>query len=280
MTISITIPELNSTSTKDKIVSILSRKWPLTPNEIYKTLQREYSCEMSYQAAHKIITLLQEEGIITKNGKGLSLNKDWISKVRQFSNTLSEVYANNKMDPENFSGSIHLTFNSMIELGKFLINEYFLKFPNEKNKDCICFWKHHYPITGISETEHENLKKVFTDHMHYGFAKENTFLDRYFASYLTGMGKKNLTGVNFSTTIDTFVQGDFICQVYFESKYYQEFEKMCEETKAQKEVDLPKLFELCAKKTEINVLITKNASLADKLREEAEKVYKENKRRK
>jgi len=277
MTINITMPELNSTSTKDKVISILSRTWPLTTKEIYNALQREYGCEISYQAVHKLISQLQTDGVMVKNGKGLAISKDWISKVKNFGNVLDSKYSNGEIDYENFNGSIHLTLNNFVDLGRFLINDFFIKFPNEKNKDCVCFWKHHYPATGVSDVEHENMKKIFSTHVHYGLSKCDTFLDKYFGNYLTGLGKKNMCGVDFTTTIDTFIMGDFICHVYFEPSFYKEVEAIYDSAKSQDDVDFAKIFEIVSKKTEINVLITRNASLADKLREEAKEIFGEDK---
>ncbi len=277
MTINITMPELNSTSTKDKVISILSRKWPMSTKEIYNALQREYGVEISYQAVHKIISQLQNDDVMIKNGRDLEISREWISKVKKFSNSLDSKYSNGEIDYENFNGSLHLKLNNFVELGRFLINDYFTKFPNEDNKDCVCFWKHHYPATGVSDTEHENMKKIFAEHVHYGISKCDNFLDVYFGNYLTGLGKRNISGAEFSTGIDTFIMGDFICQVYFEPGFYKEVEKLYENTQSQDGMDFSKLLELTSKKTEINVLITKNASLADMMRGEAKGIFEKSK---
>lgn len=280
MTINITIPQANAKgkSTKDLIISVLSKKWPLSAKEIYNILQREYGAEVTYQAVHKILNELQEEKILEKNGKSYQINKEWIGQVRKFGSELEDNYSNgNVIDYESLN-SLHLTFNNYIEFGRFLINEYFTNFPNKEEKDCACFWKHHYPITGVSDTEHKNMKKIFSNQVHYGIAKENTFLDNLFASYLTGLGKKNICGVNFSLSTDTFIIGNFICQVIFEPDYYKKIERLYRNIKSIEEVDFTKLFEYSSINTEINVLITKNPSLADKLRGEARRLYKENKK--
>jgi hypothetical protein len=280
MTINVTIPQLNNNtkSTKDKTISLLSQKWPLNAKQIYNALQREHGAEVSYQAVHKLLHELQEEKILEKNGKNYQISKGWIQQVKRFGGELENNYLKGTAVDYESLNSLHLTFNNYVEFGKFLVNEYFTNFPNKEKKDCVCFWKHCYPLAGISDVEHKNMKKVFSNNVHYGIAKNNTFLDNLFASYLGGLGKRNICGVDFSLHADTFIMGDFICQVIFEPTYYKKMEQIYKNVKSVDAIDFTKLFEFASEKTEINALITKNASLADKLREEARKIYEENKK--
>jgi len=119
------IPQLNTkqNTTKDAIISILSQEWPLSTKEIYSRTQRELSLNVSYQAIHKTIKQLEENGIISKAGLKYELNIDWISNIKKFSTNLEKLYNKEGMiydiDPD-FKGTIKLEFNDFSVLSVFI----------------------------------------------------------------------------------------------------------------------------------------------------------------
>src|SRR3989344_7743488 len=96
---SITWAKVNSkASSKDKIISILSKQWPLTSKEIFERLKREYAQETTYQAAHKTIQELVNENILEKDGNKYGLSKIWIMSNQQFFAETAKLYQNNKQN--------------------------------------------------------------------------------------------------------------------------------------------------------------------------------------
>ncbi|MFH1586658.1 MAG: hypothetical protein ABID38_02280 [Candidatus Diapherotrites archaeon] len=278
MTINITLPEMKSASNKDKIISILSRKWPLTTKEIYNALQREYGVEISYQAVHKIIVQLQNEGVMVKNGKDLEINKEWIKSVNKFGNELEQIYSNpkSKINFEN-SRPLNLKFNKFMELARFLVNDFFIQFPNPEKKNAVCFMRHAFGAIGASDVEHDNFKKMFSYCNHYGINAKDTFLDNWNANYLAKLGKKSTTGTKFSCKEDTFIQGDYIGETYYEMGFITDVDNYYSSIKNAKDISVEEYFEkILNKPTEINVILTKNPYLADKLRQEAEDIWGKN----
>ena len=83
------LPKLSAAkSTKDQIISLLSENWPLSAKEIYNRLQREQASEITYQAVHKTLGEMSEEGILTKEEKGYRISDSWIKNLKEFSNCL------------------------------------------------------------------------------------------------------------------------------------------------------------------------------------------------
>jgi len=263
---------LDSPRTKDQIIATLSEEWPLTAKEIYNRLQRKYSFTRSYQAAHKMVQLMCSENMLSKNEHKFTLNKEWLKKFGDYLKTLESSQGKDN------NGIETLTFNTYNELAKFLVNEFTLnpkRYPNPENKDCMCKWHHAWPIIGMSDTEHLKLKKAFSETTHYCVTESTTFLDRMTMDYVQKMGKKNIISKTFPAQIDTFVQGDYIMQVYFPKEFLEEMEQVFKKTKSEKELSVADLIEFGSKSHKIKATIFKNQELADTLKEEARKLYKE-----
>ena len=276
MTLNITLPQLNSNtkSTKDKIISVLSNKWPLSAKELYNILQREHGAEVSYQAVHKILNELQEEKILEKNGKSYQISKEWIQQVKRFGSELEENYTNGKkIDFEHFE-SMHLVFDSFMELARFIINDYFQKFPTPTGKESVCYWRHAFGIIGMSETEYNNLKKMFSETTHYGICRSDSFIDKWFSEYYKKINKRCVTGIDYPFHDETYVFGDFICFAFFPKEFTKKIDKFYATMKEANSETLQKYSEiLLNEKVKIDVLITKNPTLANFMREYAVKAY-------
>jgi hypothetical protein len=258
-----------NSSTKDNIIKILSQKQPIGAKGIHHKLKREYAATTSYQATHKTLGEMVKEETLEKSDEGYKINKEWIDNLKNFSNSFDY----NRVDLENLN-SLMITFSNFIDFGKFLVNEFF-NFPNEKNKDSTCVWKHHYPMIGASNTEHINMKKTMERTTHYGICQNNTFLDKYFGRYTSKLGKKNVYNTKVLIRDDVFVTGDFILQAMFDPEYYQKLQKMYKITKSEKDIDLPKIFEIMSTKTEIIIFINKNPELAEVLRRKSKHKHDE-----
>ena len=103
MTTNTTLPQISKQkSTKDIIISILSREWPLSAKRIYNKVVSEEGRPVSYQAVHKIIKGMENEGLLIKQGKEYLLNSEWIGGVKKFASSLETAYSNdNKIDFKN-----------------------------------------------------------------------------------------------------------------------------------------------------------------------------------
>lgn len=258
---------MRQSSTKGQIIHILSEEPALTVKEIYNRAVRQFSYSGSYQAVHKAVKELILEGVLQKTGAKINISYGWARKAGDFSKKLESSFRE-KGNEESIS---NFTFGSYIEFGKFIVNS-FLGYPNPEKKDCLCFWKHAYPLAGVSQEEHELMKQKFHETTHYAVCNSDTFLDRMTQDYVSKLGKKAVTG-RISTRLDTFVTGDYVMQAYFPPEFENEFEELYRKTKSEKDLDMQRLFEFGCKKHEIKAVIFKNKGLADKLRQEAKGLF-------
>jgi len=264
-------------SAKKNIIFLLSQEWPLGVKEIHSKLERQ-GITVSYQAVHKAVGELVDQGILGKRGSEFQLNEDWIQSNKQFFEKLGKDYENKAFT--DLEKPIYLSFDSLQALQKFLANDFYVKYPNPERKNCACVWKHAYFSVGATEREINNLRKFLTLTRHYALTKYDTALDRFFSDFFTKLGKECYTNVRIPVKNDTFVQGDFVCQIFFPEEILSEWHKIYSKYSKLDEKTLDELFKLIGKKTEINVLIVKNASFADKIRKDCERIIEKLKKKK
>ncbi|MFH1224671.1 MAG: hypothetical protein V1676_02600 [Candidatus Diapherotrites archaeon] len=270
------LPVANGRGTRELVVSLLGSEWPLGTKEIFSRLKRTYAFEGTYQAVHKAVSQALQEGVLSREGKGYALSREWIGKVKQMGSDLDSNYSGNgnKIDPNNFEGSAHLKFDNFLEFTKWLVNEYSMKFPNPEKKNCICIWEHAYSIIGATNEEHENLKKLFAQELHYGLCRNDTFMDRWCSDYVSRLGKKCVTGYNYSAGNDTFIQGDFIMFVFVPPEFKNSMDALYKKIKCADDIDMNEYFDTVLKpKVDVHALIVKNPALAEKFRREAKAAY-------
>jgi len=93
MTLSLTIPLLEKpSSVKDMAFSILMHEFPLSLMKTLHAINKQYNRSFSFQAVRKAVLQLVEEGVLVKEGKEFSVNKEWIIKVIKFGNILQKQY--------------------------------------------------------------------------------------------------------------------------------------------------------------------------------------------
>ncbi|QQR92507.1 MAG: hypothetical protein IPJ89_05165 [Candidatus Iainarchaeum archaeon] len=98
---------------RDQLLVILSEDFPLTVKELYGRISRQ-GHEVSYQAVHKVVVQLQQEGIIEKKGKGLQLNHEWIHRVKDYAFNVDMAYTGGKKYtlPKTFSKPFTIVFDN------------------------------------------------------------------------------------------------------------------------------------------------------------------------
>jgi ubiquinone/menaquinone biosynthesis C-methylase UbiE len=78
--------------TRDKIILILSRKYPLTARKIHNKLKTNYNIDISFQAVYKFLQEMVNDGILFRDGKDYSINVTWLESMRNFFDEICEKY--------------------------------------------------------------------------------------------------------------------------------------------------------------------------------------------
>jgi HAD superfamily hydrolase (TIGR01490 family) len=267
--------EFEEKTTKQNILEILIKEWPLTAKEIYIRLKRDYQSSFTYQAMHKTIELLIKKGVLVKHDHQYYINIDWINKIENIVNEIKSGYSrkakaygiksySREGDMENF---VFTSYGDAEKYRKDLQKEYILK-PNPKHP--YCSMSHHYKSPLIYSEKSLDILKLIAESITpcYMLVKGNTPLDHWCANYyMNNPLVKIKTGMNFSDECETMVIGDVIVQTYVPSEIQSYTEDAYQKTKKISQLNIPLFFkEVYDKKVDTRMVTIKNAHLAEQIR--------------
>ena len=70
-------------SSKNLVLKTLFFEWPLTAKEIYSRVSKNLNKDVSYQAIHKMINSLLEEGVLAKQDNKYVVSLDWVKQNKE-----------------------------------------------------------------------------------------------------------------------------------------------------------------------------------------------------
>lgn len=274
MTLEIILPETKeSKGIKDLIISILTNNYPLTLKKIHNQIKKKYVVRVSYQAVHKAVNELISKGIIEKKKKEYKLNIEWIRNIKDFCGKLEKNYKSkfSLKEPGNF------TVNTIWELYLIFIDLFKSDIFKASNKS-ICFIGNIMlnPQIG-SKKEIDDLKELSKKYKWFIISRNNSLLDRIWKTYWEKLGAKVKMGAKIFTnpSIDTFVVGDFIVQIFHNKKINENTRKFVKKVKKPSDIKIGSLHDLYFKNYgKIHVVTTKNEKLATLLRRKVEALFR------
>ncbi|MFH1224666.1 MAG: hypothetical protein V1676_02575 [Candidatus Diapherotrites archaeon] len=266
-------------STKEVVVSILAKEFPLSAKEIHGRLMRQHSSEISYQAVHKLLSQMEEEGMLSLADKKYSLGIDWIKNLKKFSTGLEDAYLNNGKN--NFDNiwekeSASLSFDCLSDFSRFIVYR-FHNAPNPKNKPGVCRWWSAWPTFPFSEEDYIQARKNIKRTKFYLVARNNTAVDRMIASNYADLGAKIKLGVESSFSPEVVVYGDYVGYVYLPARLKRDWYRISTIARTFAQLKLGKLFgRLFKGKTEkFRIDIHRDPEVTDQIREETIALFKE-----
>lgn len=259
---------------KKEIILLLSETWPLSVKEIFSSVSRN-GFSGSYQAVHKALKELENDGIVVHRNKKYLLSDDWIHSLNDFAFNLKDKYANNlskSLDNQNFS------FNTIHDCDVFLLNSMHKILSNNKSekKPLLALqWSHAWIPLFISRKEYSEIAEAFKLVDCYSLVKGNSSIDTWCADFWRKQGMKVKLNCDIASPVEMIAVGDYVLQVFYSQKIKNDMNKFYSKVKSVKALDLNELFEkVFEKKTEINVTINKNPSLAEQLKKETMSYFK------
>jgi hypothetical protein len=283
MTVKLLLPELGSSdvSVKDAIISILVQGKPLSAKSIHREIIKTWGLNVSYQGVHKAINGLADSGVIYKSGSTYDLNKKWISKLKDFIYKIDDSYGSslelNVPKEENEITRKH--FNTQraypIELAKFFNKP---EVNRSKKKRFALMIHMQWPLD-FSFQDFKLLSFIGQSQNTSVICQSDLPFDKWVADQYRRAGMRVKTGVKMDLKEEVYISDDYIIQ----GRWTPETRKLYDEVYANISdlVDLFKQYvreKLSGSKVDMTVTITKNAALADLLRNQALSYFKEGKK--
>ena len=265
-------------STKQKIISILSERWPLSAKQIYENLKKHYSANISYQAIHKMIKELEEEKLVERKESNYQLNINWIQQSKKTFEYVEKQYLkNNKISiPKDFSGTIEIEWDSFTDLCVSTAELLLSRQLAEGSDDPSFIITMEYGWWAF-KFKFEHLYLLYDMVKHNPKAKNiirtKTPYGEWIAKQYTRVGGISAPiGTKLDIEGDVFVQGNCIVQVKYDEetkklmeKYYNKWHNLEESFMEFGLKPEPKIY--------ATMRITKNKEMADFVRKQLSKVF-------
>jgi len=206
----------NKKSIKNLIMELLFQKWPLTARQVYYELKKK-GANITYQAVHKSLLELQEQGLLTKNKFSYQINPLWLKDFSSRISMLENQYYKKNIMKLGKNVQI-LTFNTIQDVLDFVLSSINTDLYGLSNELVLLANKSYiFPLTSNHKAQ---IKKFQQKHTIYILISKNTLIDRLAKHYLQSLGINANIGVNIRYPISLFVYGD--CIVYIHTIFSKE----------------------------------------------------------
>ena len=274
--LNISLPQLDKPKkAKDLIISILSMKPPLSSKKIYNEVKRRFGYSITYQAIHKTILQLLEEGVLVKEDMEYSINMQWIDEVSNFAEKLKESYEQKEKYPDGIIDMQTTDNMQMIIFNNFLSAETFnMKILdrycfNPRNKEPCCAHIQHVKRPVFQSGDAYETLRIFKKckTKKYILVRGNGFLDKWSADFFKDIAGY-LLGIDVAKDYETYILGDTVTQLYIPPEISKKLDFLYANTKRIEDLKMPEVYtDIYERKCKAQLLIFKNPELAEQLRQ-------------
>lgn len=275
MALEIVLPFGDKDSIKNLVFSILVTESSLSLITLTNLIRKRYGKQVTFQAVRKAALQLVEAGVLIKEEKFFSINKEWVKESKAF---IDELYQkvnrkNSSKSTESLGGDVSVfTFNSLNEMMKFwqnLIDEWYRKF-SEKDYAYNCYQAAHL-WEGLlhSDEEHSIMRQLKTKGIKsYIFTTGNTPLDKQIVNFYKKLGiRTNISPSSSSFDKSYYVgtYGDLVVQSRYPEELVKLLDSFFKRNKSLSDLDLADLSEIVNKKIEVKLTVIKDINMAKQI---------------
>ena len=221
-----------SNSTKEIIIELLSRDWPLSARKIYLKLTKEHLLSLSYQATHKALKELVEKNVLEKDRDGYKLGEEWIKGLGEFSGRMKNEY-DRVQNLQEIKSLQKIVFSKHADFAKFTV-DFWKGLAKSGKKIQITFHYRHVPYPFIlSGEDFETVKKIMPKMNWTILSRHTSPMDRGCAKYWRKMGVRVKLGVDIATDTMMVVTNEYIMNVFLPEKSNRLWDKLFTSTNAE-----------------------------------------------
>ena len=259
---------------KSALIHQLSHTFPQSIKQLHQHLTREMGRDITYQAVHKAVQELKNEGVILKTNEGWQLNTQWIENQGQFIRKTKQRYGEqtNRYDidlknsgPQRFEFDNHTDFS--VETAKLVANNVLCQHGETAYWIMEYGWwtlKFHFNHLVLLH----KLMKSSPRSCH--LVQKKTPFGIWAQKQYEKVGGIGIIGKDLGLNDDFLIQGDWILQIHFQPEDRKTIEKYWKKWKnledCYKEFGLKK-----EPKMSIIATLNKNQEMAQYLSTQVEK---------
>ncbi|NTV23185.1 MAG: hypothetical protein HGA85_02300 [Nanoarchaeota archaeon] len=279
--------DTDKSSTRDKIVILLSLTPGLNTKQINSLLKKQYSLSVTYQAIHKTLKQMMTDGVLVNMEKGYFLNPEWIGELSHFVEKYNSLSVNKESTVKTYTISEDLQTIEIDNLPdaealfhKFR-EEYFDNIAKYSEEDrVLCMQSPHLMVALMTPS----AEYVFMDRLiktktkHYTLSRGDTMVDKWIAKFYNsreGQPYKMKTGADCSSIIEVWIYPDKLIECFFPGKFWAALNTLYHQIKRIEDINYNTLIETynTLQGERIKFVIHKDKSLIKLGREETLKQF-------
>lgn len=260
---------------KEAILDLLANEWPLTIKQINRRLGKKYGLQVTYQAVYKTIKQLLSQEMLLQKKDAYELSLSWIQKQKRKIEALETNYLTKTgLFSKNKTS---FQFETLYDFFNFIVDAiYRRRFAQIRLGTSIALFQHMWWFLAFEKENVDKLKAISSRSKTFILCRNDSKVDKWLKSLFLKAGvRKVRLNSGFVQGPDTLIQGEIIFQVFFSPELKKLIHETYEKTRNINDlIESGFLEKLFYKKGKINVLINRDLSLANQLREEALKEFK------
>jgi len=255
--------------TKAQIMEIIKQEKQINAKKIFNRLGKHYNSPITYQATHKILKKMLEEGLLVKEELEYKINPEWVEELGEYLTELveAEVPSARKIISQLDRGqTVQFTVKKEIHMARFLLD--FLNLAAKKTAEPIVMHlQFTWTLMPLDEKQRQILEECARRNGVFVLSHDSFFWDKWASKQWEHIGAKIKIGQkNFAKQNDTLVIGDYIVNIFWEEQHLSWVRSDSLRVKNEKDLDINVLFEMILdSETKIDFIIRKDKVAARKI---------------
>lgn len=262
---------------RSRVLDVLSSEWPLTVRKLHSHLRRDEGV-VTYPEVNKAVKKLLAAGALVEARKQYALSLDWVYETRRQAESLSAPKNLPRLELERLKrdlDSFSVTFSSYAEslyalLGA-LRQDYEL---HDYASPLVSHWYRACPSIAVAREHYAPMKKFLQSNPHYVLCRGHSKLDKLLMNFWKEFGSNVELDVDCASSANVMVSEDRVIQLFLAPELKMALDGLYESGNSGS-LNLGGLYRhIFSWEHPVSVVATKNAALAEQIREETLAYFK------
>lgn len=274
MSLQITLPFGNPTSTKNLVFSILSHEYPLRIVELSNLIRKRYGKSVTFQAVRKAVLELVQDKVLVQEEKQFLINKAWVKESKEHLDRLYQLLTQTKTQPatiDSLQGEISVfsftTLHDMMQFWYSLMDEFLERM---KPGDVNSYQSAHAWEAILYANQEQSIMKKYGGKKikSYFLTTGTTPLDKQFIHVYKKLGmvcRQAPSMKSFDRTHVIGTYGEMLVQVQLTDDMARRLDAFFRKTKSLEDMNLLELTKIAETTTTVKMTVIRNEAMAKQI---------------